>query len=103
MLHHDLTCHSDGKSRLITQELVKDQSGASGTQIPGYSADRVQHVLKAVLKGVGIEPGPSMKAAAKAGAPPHSVPVSRLRKSQRSQLCDLHVCMQRMTSVPQSS
>lgn len=56
-------------ARAAVQELVKDQNASSGMPIPGYSAEHAQHVLKAVLKGIGVEPGPSMKAASQAGAP----------------------------------
>lgn len=50
------------------QQVVKYQSESSGMQIPGYSGEHAQHVLKALLQGIGIEPGLSMKAAARAGA-----------------------------------
>lgn len=59
------------------QKVVKEQGDAAGVKIPGFSGQHAQFVLKAILQGFGIEPGPAMRAAVATGA--HMLPVIACR------------------------
>ena len=50
------------------QKVVREQGDAAGVKIPGFSGQHAQFVLKAILQGFGIEPGPAMRAAVATGA-----------------------------------
>lgn len=82
------------------QQLVKDQSESSGMQIPGYSGEHAQHVLKAILKGIGIEPGLAMKSAAKAGVHQFACTDTSNIGTSQPRCSPQLVCMQLMTSEP---